>query len=286
MEYQYQLNQKDLDFDEGVNILEGRLKNRIVEGAINNADPRCLQEINKNLKKLGISLQTLEVRKENYREFFARAEYQERYPDYYRDNVFEKTFEHYLCYSLLNPGKEDIFVDIASEHSPLCEIFCRLTGCKSYSQDIMYMPGIHDRQIGCDASDIPVPDNFFTSAAATCSIEHFENDADIRFMIEMERILVPGGRVIIVPLYLFPASACQTDPRYSVPGNVHFDDEAVIYCAKDWGNRHGRFYSPETLFQRLIEPNRSMEFSVYSLKNQSEIDRSVYCRYVLEGIKK
>ncbi len=86
----------------------------------------------------------------------------------------------------------------------------------------MYEPGIHGKKIGSDASNIPVPDSFFNAAVATCSIEHFENDSDIEFMKEMGRVLMKNGKIVIVPLYLYMTHSCQTDPKYSVPGNVPF----------------------------------------------------------------
>ncbi len=65
-----------------------------------------------------------------------------------------------------------------------------------------------------------------------------------------------------------------------------FDEDAYIYCAEGWGNRHGRFYSPQSLYERLIRPNRNIDFKVYLLETPEEIDSSVYCRYVLVGTKK
>jgi hypothetical protein len=45
-----------------------------------------------------------------------------KYSDYYTDNFYEKSLEHYLCYRLLELQKNDNFVDISSEHSPVGEI--------------------------------------------------------------------------------------------------------------------------------------------------------------------
>ena len=140
----------------------------------------------------------------------------------------------------------------------------------------MFEPGIHENRIGSDASNIPVP-------VATCSIEHFENDLDIGLMKEMERVLARHGKCIVVPLYLYHKPSCQTDPQYSIPGDVTYDGDVDIYCAKDWGNRHGRFYSVKTLIERLIKPNQKMKFEIYMLKNPEVIDRSVYCRFFLSG---
>lgn len=285
MAYEYQLKCDGIDFEEGVKLLKERVKNPVMIGAINNTTAECVARIVDTLSSMGIPVTPLKIDKRQYLDFLAEAGYREKYPDYYKDNFYEKTLEHFLCYSFLALEKGDKFIDIASEHSPVKDIFSSLTGCIGYSQDIMYKPGIHGSKIGGNASELPVSDSSFNAAIATCSIEHFESDSDILFMKEMERILIKGGRIVIAPLYIYSESSCQTDPRYSIPGNVSFDDDATIYCAKDWGNRHGRFYSPESLFKRLIEPNKKMKFAVYVLENLEEVDPSVYCKFILVGTR-
>ena len=185
MEYDYQLKNGKLSFEEGVTLLKRKYLNRVLIGAINNIDPDCISYLCSEIKKMGISLKEYNINREDYNQYVKNAQYKVKYSDYYTDNFYEKSLEHYLCYSLLELKKNDNFVDIASEHSPVGEIFSRLTGCDIYSQDIMFEKGIHDNRIGGDASKIPVPDNFFKAAIATCSIEHFENGSDIGFMKEM-----------------------------------------------------------------------------------------------------
>jgi SAM-dependent methyltransferase len=285
--YDYQLRDDHLDFETGVELLKKRVKNKVLIGVINSADHQNVPRLYDELTRIGIETGRLRVDKDAYLEYIEKAGYRTRYRDYYKTVFYEKTLEHFLCYTLLGLKEGDRFVDIASEHSPVPEIFERLTGCRSYSQDIMYKPGIHGNRIGSDAVSIPVPDEFFNAAIATCSIEHFEQDSDVMFMREMARVLATKGRIVLVPLYLYPVHSCQTDPRYSVPGNVVFDEDADIYCMKDWGNRHGRIYSPLSLRKRLIEPSKDrMHFCVHLLDNPLDIDRSVYCRFILVGIKK
>ncbi|WP_342679597.1 hypothetical protein [Methanofollis sp. UBA420] len=285
MKYEYQPSPGKLSFEKSIEILKERVQNQIAIGAINNTGPKCTSAVCEGLKDLGIPVDTLYISRLQYLLYIFRAEYKRRYPNYYFDNFYEKSLEHFLSYKLMDLKKGDNFIDIASEHSPIPEIFHRLTGCTSYSQDIMYDSGVHEYRIGCDAADIPVQNGFFKGAIATCSIEHFETDSDIRFMNEIGRLLVQGGKVVIVPLYLYSEEACQTDPIYAVQGRVQFDSNAVVYCTKDWGNRHGRFYSPGSLYARLIKPNKNMSFKVHILDNPEVIDDSVYCKFILEGTK-
>ena len=286
LDYQYQLKDENLSFEQAVDILKRNIKNKIEIGGINNQSPDCIKAVFDQLVELKIPVSKIEVDKVEYDEYVHKAGYKSQYPAYYSDNFPEKSLEHFLCYKFLELKPGQVFVDLASEHSPVPEIFNRLTGCNSYSQDIMYPVGIAGKQIGGDAADMPVKDEFFDAAIATCSIEHFENQSDIRLMKELSRTLKKYGKFIIVPLYFYSEPACQTDPVYSVAGNVCFDEGTTIYCAENWGNRHGRFYSPQTLMDRLIRENPELSFNVYFIKNPEIISGGVYCRYMLIGEKK
>jgi len=136
----------------------------------------CVARIADTLSSMGIPVNPLKVDKKQYLNFLAEAEYRGKYPDYYIDNFYEKTVEHFLCYNFLDLKPGDRFVDIASEHSPIKDIFCALIDCTGYSQDIMYEPGIHGSKIGGNAANLPFSDSSFKAAIATCSIEHFKNE--------------------------------------------------------------------------------------------------------------
>lgn len=282
MKYEYQKKDTKLSFSGAVNKLRAKHDVKIVR-YINHQHPARTECIKEKLEKNGIPVNRIKISKNEYNDYIKRASYNE---EYYSDNIIEKRLEHFICYKLLKLSDKDVFVDIASEHSPLCEIMQRLTGCKGFMQDIMYPSGIHDNRIGSDAAVLPVPDCFFSSASATCSLEHFEGDTDIRFMKEMRRVLRPGGKVVIVPLYLYPTACYVTDPIMSVPGEVPFD--APVLCIENWGNRHARFYSPETLKERLITHNPDMEFQILLLENPNDFSDPVhcYCRFIMIGIKK
>ena len=285
MEYQYQVEDENIDFDTAVLMLRTRIDNKVEIGGIDNASKNTVEFVYAGFRDIGIEVKKIECDVADYHVYLDKAGYKRKYPDYYSENFYEKTLEHYLVYTLAELGKGDSFIDIGSEHSPLSEIFGALTGCHGYSQDIMYPEGVHRNKIGCDAANIPFEDGFFKAAAVTCTLEHFEKDADIRFMREMARVIEAGGRVVIAPLYMYTLPSCQTDPLKAISGNVTFDPDAVVFCARGWNNRHGRHYSPDTLYHRLIKPNRNLNFEVFVLENPSEIDESVYCRFILRATK-
>ncbi|UCH94959.1 MAG: hypothetical protein JSV88_32550 [Candidatus Aminicenantes bacterium] len=289
MKFKYRLQDDSLSFEKGVEILKGRLPNHVFKDwpgrTLSGKENQFLVS---RLSERGIKVKSFRVIKQEYREYLEKVNYKKRYPGYYPGSFHEKTLEHFIALKLLrsNLAKGRRFIDIGAESSPHSKIFSRLTGCKGYRQDIRYPKGVWWRKIGSDASSIPVKENFFHSALAACSIEHFENDSDIRFMKEMPRVLSIGGLIVVIPLYLHEKAFCATDPKFSVPGNVTFDAGIDIHCVDGWRNRHGRFYSPQTLFERLLEPNlQRMDFLVYYIENFKEIHESTYCRFALVGKK-
>lgn len=237
------------------------------------------------LEKL-VPIKGFKVNKDEYFQYIEDVDYRRKFRKYFPDNFSEKTLEHFIALKLLKLEDGQNFIDIAAATSPHYKIFPRLTGCKGYRHDIRFRKGFHGKKIGSDVSYIPVRDNFFHAALAACSIEHFEKDGDMGFMKEMARILNIGGIIVVIPLYLHKKEFCVTDPKFSAHGKVLFDPGTAIHCVEGWNNRHGRFYSPQTLAERLINPNRNrLNFTLYTIENFKDIHNSVYCRFALVGEK-
>jgi hypothetical protein len=279
-QYAYQPGTILSDYQQAVDILRSRYSIVRTEWV----DPRPhLDEIVQQVKSSGLSTMDLKVSAPEFADYFWRAEYALRYQDYYRGNLPEKAFEHFLALRLLKPAVDDVFIDVASEGSPLPEIVSRMQGCTSHAQDIMYEEGITGNRIGGDACAMPVQAGFASCVTLTCSLEHFEGDSDTRLFLELQRVLRPGGRVVVVPLYMFREAAVQTDPTYSAVLDIPFDSGVPIYCAEGWKNRHGRWYSAETLRSRIVNQCSQMKFAVYRLHNTEGIHRSIYARFCLVG---
>ena len=279
--YVYQPGKRVSEFEQAVALLSRKYHDLRVAWP----DPvPHLKEIRARLQSAGLPCSDLALSTSRFAEYFWRAEYALRYTEYYRSNLPEKSLEHFIAIELLWLDAKSVFIDIASEGSPLPEIVGRRYGCQSYAQDIMYPRGTSDNKIGGDACAMPVGNGMATAAALTCSLEHFEGDADTRLFRELVRVLRSSGRVVVVPLYLFTEPVIITDPTYSAALDIPFDREAKIYCAKGWKNRHGRFYSPESLYSRIVDPCPEMRFSVYEVIGAAEaIHPSSYVRFCLVG---
>ncbi|NJL19726.1 MAG: class I SAM-dependent methyltransferase [Leptolyngbyaceae cyanobacterium SM1_3_5] len=241
--------------------------------------PESQQKVFHGLIQLGIDVEDYKIDVDDYRKYFKAARYAEDFPDYYSFNLPEKALEHYIAAKLLQLNHKDIYIDIASQHSPTPTIYNRLFGVNPYLQDLDYPQGLHGNMIGGDAANMAVPDGFASKMALHCSFEHFENNSDMGFIREVSRVLKPGGAICILPLYMFDEYAIQTDPAVSIPQEVKFDDDATVYCAYGWGNRHGRFYDPDHLLSRVCNNLNGMNIKVYRIVNAKQVDQSCYVQF-------
>jgi hypothetical protein len=161
------------------------------------------------------------------------------------------------------------------------EIYTQQFGCVSYRQDLAYPEGLHGDRIGGDAAAMPVPDGFASKMAPHCSFEHFEGDADIRFIREVGRVLRSGGRVCFAPLYLFHEFVNQAGPTAAITQQVDFDEGAIVYAKPGWRHGFARFYDPQYLDSRIRADAGDLELVIYRATNAREIDPSCYLNFVL-----
>jgi SAM-dependent methyltransferase len=253
---------------------------------VDGTSPGVITRVIDELRRAGLGPIDWRIELERYAVYLCEAGYQRRFPDYYPGDK-EMPLAHFLAIDFLAPSAHDIFIDVASENGVLAEIVRDLCGASTYSVDIMYPEGIHGSRIGADGCALPLPTGSVSRAAITDALQHFEEDRDRRLIREFGRVLRSRGRLCIVPLFLALEPAIQTDPRVAVNCDVVFDKGTTVYCAEGWGNRFGRFYSPSSLRERILDPNQdAFEFQLYHLSNASEIDSSVYARYALVGLRR
>jgi len=196
-------------------------------------------------------------------------------------NFPEKTLEHYLAAKFLNLGPQDIYIDIASQNSPAPMIYSQKYGCKTWRQDMAYPMGINGDRIGGDAAAMPLEDDFASAMTLHCSFEHFEGDTDIRFIKETSRVLRPGGKAVIVPLYLASQYTINTDPAVWPVGGIDFEPDAMLYCVKNFRNRQGRFYDIAHLKSRIIDHLGDLKCTIVNVKNAKNIHPSCYVRFAM-----
>ena len=249
--------------------------------AVDEEDVRTHEEVVQGLRQSGFDLHDIHIDASDFTDYLRRADYA-RYPRYYGGGAAplfrEKALEHYLAARLLDLSPDDVFIDIAADISPAADIYHRLFGCKGYSQDLTYDSGLQGKRIGSDATGLPLSDGFATRMALHCSFEHFEGDADIRFLQEARRVLRSGGRVCILPLYLSTEYQNLTDPVVLPKGDVPFELGAVVVGVRGYCNRFGRVYDVRRFVSRVGENLDSLTLKLYQVLNAAEIDPACYLR--------
>src|SRR4051794_34518179 len=96
--YVYQPELRSPNYEEAVALLRLRYADVRVEWP----DPLPhLDDISAGLRANRVVVNDLGPEFSDFAEYFRRAEYIGRYPEYYRHNLAEKAFEHYLALKLL-----------------------------------------------------------------------------------------------------------------------------------------------------------------------------------------
>lgn len=260
-----------------------RLREPRVLGAVEpNEETR--RDVITALAERGVPVEPFRIDLAAYRCFFERARYG-RFRFYYaggRDaGIHEKALEHFLAAELMGLRADDVYIDIASYHSPAARIYRELYGCTSYVQDLQYPQGLRGDRIGGSAAAMAVTDGFASAMALHNAFEHFEGEHDTGFVREAARVLRPGGRLCIVPLFMFTRYAIQTDPVELPREGIAFDEHAVLYAARGWRNRHGRWYDAANLVSRLLAHAAPLRARVMNLVNARDVHPDCYAQFAL-----
>jgi SAM-dependent methyltransferase len=190
-----------------------------------------------------------------------------------------KWLEHYVSLELLEPRPGEVLIDVANCYSPFPDVVRDLTGLTVFRQDLIYDVGIHGDRIGGNAADLPLKDEFADLLTLHCSFEHFEGTSDQEFIREAERIMKPGGRLCILPLYTHREYAIQSDPSTWDNRTVQFEPDAIIYLARGWGERHGRLYDAHHFLDRIVANLGHLRLTIYTMENYAEAWDHCYLRF-------
>jgi SAM-dependent methyltransferase len=169
----------------------------------------------------------------------------------------EKALEHFVSFSFKPLLPASKLIDIANAGSPFPEIAHSTYGCDVWSNDLIFPGGIHRNgwhtKIGGDACHLPIDDNFFDLAVLHCALEMFEGDSDRDLMREAERILKPGGILVITPLYMNETYHIFRDPKTGRNPLPKIDDGAELVYREDFhGVGFARFYNVDAFLKRIV----------------------------------
>jgi SAM-dependent methyltransferase len=248
------------------------------------------ERIAREFAATGIGVETLDLtaHKDRFEGWLGLPEYEGEYRHYAGELLHclqEKALEHFLSVVLAAPEAGMTAVDIGSCRSVAPRILRRLHGVRCLEQDLSYPAGVQGDRVGGSADDMPLDDASVDFMTLHCTFEHFEGAADSGFVRECGRVLRPGGRTVILPLYL-NATHCNVT-GVSEPAtrtDIGWDSEADHYCeVPEWRDRFGRHYSVPALLERVIAPARGAGLvpRVFKVVNWDAVDPRLWLRWVL-----
>lgn len=234
--------------------------------------------VEKQLNQLGFNVKPYEIDWQGFEKF--QTMYKGDFGRWEADKFIEKRLEYYISENLLDFMPDDITMDVGSWFSPYPDLMKQKYGCRVYAQDLAYPAGIHDWKIGGNAANLPLEDNSISKIALHCTFEHFEGDADSGFIEEVSRILKPGGRMVIVPLYIHQDYMNWTDPSIFASKSIPVDKGARLYKNVGWNNQFGRHYNPAALFSRILKHADGLNVSILKVNNIDDLDPRCYVRFI------
>lgn len=244
-----------------------------------------LREIEAELEQIGIPCGDLVVDPGAFETAAAAFPFP---PDYYGGSDApvhrEKLLEHYVAWTLLGlDGGNSPYLDIAACSSPWASIL-RERGIDAHAVDLevpaAFAPLGHYHR--ADATDSGFSDGQFAAASLQCAYEMFRGDADTRLLAELGRILKPGGKAVISPLYMHTHACHYQTPEYFLRASI--DAGAKAYLRPDcWGIPGSRKYSPRTLRERVWDPALAAGLSprLLVLRNKAALGPGIYLHFIL-----
>jgi ubiquinone/menaquinone biosynthesis C-methylase UbiE len=251
-----------------------------------------LLHIEQALKKLDIMVHDYSPPVEGFSEFLAAGYFPADYHGGTQSGVWdEKLLEHWLAaerLKLFTYGKGDIYVDVAACGSPWAKILRARHEIQTYAIDLVVKPEFLtlDFYREENATKTSFLDSSVRGMSLQCAFEMFLGSDDVDFVSEIRRILRPGGKVVILPLYMHTTYCTYSTPDFF--GKGYGDPNAAEYVRFDaWGIPSSRKYDAATLKQRLLSPieRAGLEYDIYALRNKRELGEGIYCHFILEIIK-
>lgn len=245
-----------------------------------------LQQIENRLLTLGVPCHDFSVDPMEFENFVKNSGFPAEYHGGLSSGVYyEKLLEHFVALKLLSldEARSSPYIDVAACDSPWAKLL-RDRGCEAYAIDLArpteysFLPYYRQE----DATHTTFADESIATASLQCAYEMFVGNHDTELLLEFSRILKPGGRVVIAPLYMHTHPCYyQTQEHFGRPFG---DTGAQAFVRRDaWGVPASRKYSPETLKSRVLGPARSLglEASVHVLRNKREIADGIYLHFLL-----
>lgn len=245
--------------------------------------PYQKEKVERVFMEKGITTVPYSVDIAEYKAYVTKA----RYPDgTYGDYFAEKSLEHFLSFQFSDINEHSLIVDVASAGSLFPQIMNDLFGCRVISNDLDFPGGIvrladWHTQIGCNACNLPLEDSAVDLMTLHCALEMFEGNDDIDLIREASRVLKPGGKLVVVPLYMNEIHHILRDPKNSRKIQPAIDEgSTLIYRHNFFNVAFARFYSVDALRKRLLSDMVDLSFTLYKVVNAESVGKNVYVSWM------
>ena len=249
-----------------------------------------LSRIEAELSALGVVMHDYIPSPDQFQKFKAAHWFPKKYHGGHDSGVWdEKLLEHWIAGELLQLDQyssSDVYVDIASFDSPWAKILRERLGIAAFAVDLSPVaePYQHlDFYFSENATHTHFADAEVRGASLQCAYEMFRGDDDRMLISELMRILRPGGKAVILPLYMHTHYCCYSSPEYFGKGfsdigaleYIHFEGRGVPSSRK---------YDAQRLKDRVLDPITSvgMRYRLRVLRNQEALGEGIYCHFILE----
>lgn len=251
-----------------------------------------LLEIETDLIAAGVAVHDYEPERAEFIEFQKSGFFPERYHGGRNSGVWdEKLLEHWIAaqrLDLFNFGEHEIYVDAAACSSPWSRTLREGHEIKAFAIDLEVNPEFAslDYYRQEDATNTRFADSSVRGMSLQCAFEMFTGDDDLNFISEVRRIMRPGGRVVILPLYMHTHYCAYSTPDYF--GKGFSDVDAVEYVRMDsYGVPSSRKYDAAHLKSRILDriTSMGMNYQLMALRNKQQFGDNIYCHFILEITK-
>ncbi|QIL21424.1 class I SAM-dependent methyltransferase [Thermomonas sp. HDW16] len=245
-----------------------------------------LAQIESGFRALDMPCEDLRLDVAEFSNFAIRFPFPSSYYDGLHGTLHvEKQLEHFVAWKLLGLEHADrgAYVDIAACASPWARLL-RNAGVDAYAIDLEVDAAFESlhyyRQENATQSTFVAGSIF--GASLQCAFEMFVGEDDHGLIIELARILAPGGRAVISPLYTHTHPCYyQTPEFYGAPVG---DAGATAYVRRGaWGVQASRKYSPQTLRTRVwdVAMKHGLQPRLLVLRNKMDFGQDIYLHFVL-----
>jgi len=212
------------------------------------------------------------IEKSKYRAFEKKLSFGRFYNKGVWTRYERKIAEYYIVYERLGIKRIEepwnfIYIDGAASSSPWSAWLRENKGIKAYSLDLCppYEGADKEFYIQGDITKMPFKDASIDAISLQSALETFPGNVDINFIKECGRVLKPGGKCIITPIYMNREYVNAFGISYFKNVPVEFD--ANKYYRFDFDMPFTRLYDVKHLKERICDTavNSGFEFKIFEV---------------------